>query len=287
MRTSFLILLAICFSSAGIIAPRAQTPSATDSSAPPAGWVAYPKPAEDGEDLRCGNYSRREWEVVLDGERLQIRLDTTRSHQDALPAGIKSRNVAIGTKGDRYVAQVDDGWLVGIDVGEFGGGLWWFSADGRRSKNLSDENIHGFVNTSAGILALAGLAHLGLNSGQVLRITDGKAGNRKAEALANLGAAPQAFVAESADAVIVLTTKRLVRVKSSGNVEELLKTNYGLLYPNSMTLAPSGTIHVGMRQFVTRLTPTGTTYKEEWFVPANCTRFAIGSYECVCLRGRR
>ena len=39
--------------------------------------------------------------------------------------------------GDRHVLGVADGWLVGFNAGEFGGGLWWFSFDGKRSKRIS------------------------------------------------------------------------------------------------------------------------------------------------------
>ncbi len=278
-----IILLMTCSSCAERITARSQTPSASDSSSPPNGWVAYPKPSDDSDALRCAKYSMREWRVVLNGEHLQIRLDTKRDHQDALPSGITSRNVAVGSKADRHIIRVDDGWLVGMDVGEFGGGLWWFSANGRHSKKLSDENVHGLANTSRGVLALVGLAHLGLDSGQVLRITDGEAFNRKIEVLADLGSAPEAFVVESPDTVIIMTTMGLVRVRTSGKVEELFKTNYELLYPNSMTLSASGVIHVGMRLFVTRLTPTGDGYKEEWFVQPDCAKFAIRDLDCICL----
>jgi hypothetical protein len=280
-----IILLFGCSSCAERITSRAQTTAASESAPPPNGWVAYPKPAEDSDALRCANYSEREWWVERDGEHLQIRLNTKRDHQDALPAGITAKNVAVGSKADRHVIPVNDGWLVGMDVGEFGGGLWWFSSNDRRSKKLSDENVHGFANTSIGIMAFVGLAHLGLDSGHVLRITDGKAGNRKVKVLAELGSAPEAFVVESPDTVIIMTTMGLVRVRTSGVVERLLTTNYESLYPNSLTLSTSGVLYVGMRHFVTRLTPTGNTYKEEWFVPEDCTKFTIRDLDCVCIPG--
>ena len=28
--------------------------------------------------------------------------------------------------------------------------------------------------------------------------------------------------------------------------------------------------------------PNGKTYNEEWFVPADCTKFTRGQLECVC-----
>jgi hypothetical protein len=118
----------------------------------------------------------------------------------------------------------------------------------------------------------------------VLRITDGPGIQRRAVRLADLGGAPQAFVSESSDSVLVLTTDGISRVKTSGTVEQLFRTRYHLLYPNSMTLSSSGVIHIGMRHFITRLTPNGTSYNEEWFVPADCTHFTKGNLECICAK---
>jgi hypothetical protein len=50
-----------------------------------------------------------------------------------------------------------------------------------------------------------------------------------------------------------------------------------------MTLSSSGVIHIGMRHFITRLTPNGNTYTQEWFVPADCTLFTKRDYDCVCV----
>jgi hypothetical protein len=229
----------------------------------------------------------QEWMVALSGETLQIRLDRQRDHQDPLPPEVKSRNVMVDTKGYRQVIAVDDGWLVGLDFGEFGGALWWFSADGTRSKKISEENVVGFVNTPQGVLVLVGLSHLGFDTGKVLRVTDGEAGERKLEPVADLGSAPRAFVLESPDSLVILTSRGLVRLRTTGQIERLVQTHYQDLYPTSMTLSPSGVIYVGMRHFVTRLTPTGNSYDEEWFVPANCGKFRIRDLDCVCSSARK
>jgi hypothetical protein len=263
-RAALLIILLTCASCTQRITTKAQNIS-TRSDSPPPGWVAYKNPTED--DLRCANYSRREWRVALNGEQLQVT-------QDPPPAG----------KGQRHVIRVNDGWLTGEDAGEFGGGLWWSSADHRQEKKLSSENVIGFVASSKGVLALTGLSHMGADRGMVLRITDGPGSQRKVIELADLGWAPRAFTSESPDSVLVLTTDGLTRVKTSGAVEQLYRTRYHLLYPNSMTLSASGVIYIGMRHFITRLTPNGKSYDEEWFVPAGCTQFTAGKLECICAK---
>ena len=283
-----IFLLVICPSCAkGVSSQTTAIPSNPIISPAPEGWVLYPTPSADSPALRCANYSRREWRVTLDRGNVRTRLDTLRDNQAPLPAVIHSRSVAVGTKGYRSAQQVNDGWLVGLDVGEFGGGLWWFSSDGGNSRKLAEDNIAGFAKTSMGVLALSGLAHGSLDSGRILRIGDGAAGNRSVETLVDLGSAPRTFAVESPDSLLVLTTRTLVRVRASGTVEQLFPTNYGLLYPTSMALSPSGIIYVGMRHFITRLTPAGKGYREEWFVPIGCSQFRIRNYDCVCVPGRR
>ena len=59
---------------------------------------------------------------------------------------------------------------------------------------------------------------------------------------------------------------------------------YGGLYPTSVAVLRSGAIYVGMRHFVTRLTPKGSSYAEDWLVPSNCLRFVdLGfQFRCAC-----
>ena len=215
---------------------------------------------------------------------MKISPDARSNHVEPLPPVIKEKRVVVYSKSARRVLRVEDGWLVGLDAGEFGGGLWWFNSDGGDGKLLSNDRVVGFAEGPKGVLVLTGIAHLGVDHGEVLLVKGGAGVGRSVEPLADLGAAPRAFVAETGDSLLVMTTRALVRVKSSGAVERLMNTNYGMLYANSMTLSPSGVIHVGMRHFITRLTPSADGYKEEWFVPASCPSFSIRDFDCVCAR---
>jgi hypothetical protein len=183
------------------------------------------------------------------------------------------------------VKRVKDGWLVGFDAGEFGGTLWWFSIDGSKRRKLAEDNVAGFADNSAGVLALVGLAH-GTDYGKILLVREGLEGNRAVEAIADLGSAPTAFAAESADSLIVATYERILRVLTSGEVEQLFapEESYGLPYSNSLTLSKMGVIHVGMRHFVLRLSPANEGYKVEWFVPSDCNKFKVDGYPCAGLR---
>src|SRR5215467_11942748 len=141
-----LVILLICVSCSERITADTQIMS-TKSGPPASGWVAYHKPTED--ELRCANYSRREWRVALNGEQLEVTLRQPSKEQ-------------------QHVINVNDGSLTGADYGEFGGGLWWSSTDQRSKIKLSNENIIGFVNSSKGVLAIAGLTHMDTDYGKVL-----------------------------------------------------------------------------------------------------------------------
>jgi hypothetical protein len=180
--------------------------------------------------------------------------------------------------------QFRGGLLTGRDLGEFGGGLWWSSADRDLTAEISPDNVLGFVETGFGTLALTGLDHLGLRSGAVLVIGAEGPLPPSASVLTDLGEAPYAFTKDTQGNVIVVTGSRLLRIAPPGTVDTMVSTDYGLLYPNSAAIDQSGVIYVGMRHFVTRITPAGAHYREDWLVPADCSKFEQRGLDCVCMK---
>lgn len=250
-----LVVLLLCFGSAIY---------AQDAGEPPApGWVPYHRPTED--ERLCANYSKQEWNVALNSDKSGVVI--SKQNDDRI---------------NQHVLKVRDGRLVGENNGEWGGGLWWVSKDGRRRTRLLRKNVYGYVKTSTGVLVITGLRHRGANEGDVWRYIDRPGQKKRAEHLLDLGWAPLTFTQDSPDSVLVLTSDGFVRVHPDGRLETLYRRVYGILYPDSIAISPNGVIHVGMRHFITRLTPSAGTYKEEWFVPANCTTFRTEGYDCVC-----
>lgn len=249
---------------------------------PPEGWTAYPTPAEDGEAMECANHSSNEWHVSLENGAVKIDLYDEGIHEEALPFDIVPKDAKAGLAGDRHVLKLHDGWLVGFNAGEFGGALWWFSENGDQRIKLSDENVVGFSETASGIFVFVGLAHLLSDNGKMLFIQKDQTSPPKIQVTADLGSEPAAFSIESPDSVLLLTTKGLFRVWSSGKFKKLKETHYTFLYPNSMVILPSGQLYVGMRHFITRLTPMNNGYMEEWFVPKDCVQFKLKDGRCIC-----
>jgi hypothetical protein len=226
----------------------------------PDGWAVFSSQTPDYATFFCANGSR-DWKVSLDAEKVVIS-------EDRDDSGIS--RIEYGT-----------GKLEGLDHGEFGGGLWWF--DGASKTKISDENVHGFVRTQFGTLAFVGLDHGGLLSGKVLVIGGGDIGPPSPTVLADLGESPQAFALAPDGSVVLVTSTKIHRIKSPGVIETIRSAKYELLYPTSVAVLRSGVIYVGMRHFVTRLTPIGSSYEEDGLVPSNCLRFVEQGDRCVCL----
>jgi len=73
------------------------------------------------------------------------------------------------------VAQFGEGWLVGTDMGEWFGDLF-FVQPGRSPQRLAHGNVHALVQTTNGVYALFGLAHLGSDEGSYRLVTSSGGG---------------------------------------------------------------------------------------------------------------
>jgi hypothetical protein len=253
----------------------------------PSGWTPYPTPKSGSETLRCANYSiRREERVSVSNGTLEIAVipferggaQSQVFKKQELPPGIQRVKGMVGLQS---TLKLRNGWLLGFDGGEFGGGLW-FAGDDGATQILNRENVQGFVATPQGVLILAGLAHMGIDSGRVFVVPYAVKSPRDVKLLAELDGAPEAFTKVSDDVMLVVTTRGVSRISSRGGSELLLRRDLGLLYPNSVAVMPGGAIYIGMRLFVVRVTPHAEEYLEQWLVPDSCTHFEIQGLDCVC-----
>ena len=192
--------------------------------------------------------------------------------------------------------MVDGGQLVGSDMGEFGGSIWWRRPDGhhdtlrvqgRDTSGFHADNLHRFILHRGAVYALVGLAHLTLNEGELLLLS--RDGTRwSARQLLSLGGAPRAVTRLGNDTILILTTDSLLSVglDPARPTRRALHGNgtWSYTYPSSMIQDRAGLIYIGMRGAVVRLTPAERGYKEDWLVPAQCRRrVPVGDWgPCRC-----
>jgi hypothetical protein len=247
--------------------------------------IATEPPQEGSEPWRAATYSSTQWAVFLRDGHPAARVYEEEDDWKKLPFAIKSRWTAaeglsvesVDTQGDKtpspgktnvYAAKVEDGWIVGFNAGEFGASLWWFAPDGKKWYRISNDQVCGFLQTPQGVIALEGLAHLGIDRGKIIRLSRGPNGKWKSELFGDLGQSPRAATFDQRGALVVVTSKRLLRVRLDKHIDVLLdKAFWSGLYPNSIILDAAGTIYIGMRQGVAKIAQTGAKRTVTWFLP--------------------
>jgi hypothetical protein len=252
----------------------------------PAGWVETHPPAQqihDGNGLACANYSRHEWKVTLSPSGLQVRDDADRSRQTSLlpPHFVLGKE----TRGRAVTIRTSDGWLVGFDAGEFGGGLWWSSEDGSAQKRLLEENVHALIAQNGIPLVLTGLAHMGGESGTIYAYHAGKAeGSGILQQVADLGSSPGAASLSEDGTLFVVTQKNIVRFGKANKLEPLYASGaFAALYPNSIVTRKDGRIFVGMRFYILELRPDSHNLPgAKWYIRSECRTATIKDFDCVC-----
>lgn len=252
-----------------------------EAQSPPTGWVIYPMPESNNSVMQCANHSELEWRVSLsEAGTAQIapHPSTHGAGSSKLPPRVKRQKGMIGAES---TFKLQNGWLLGFDAGEFGGGLWFASVDGK-TQELSNQNVRGFVGTQQGVLVFVGLAHMFHDSGKVLIVPYNITSQSDLRTLVELDGAPEAVSKLSDDTALVITTQGISQISSSGVSKTLLRRGFGGLYPNSIVSASDSAIYAGMRLFVVRLVPESGEYTEQWLVPDNCKHFRVRDQQCVC-----
>jgi hypothetical protein len=262
---------------------------------PPLGWYVYPsseiEKMGDGSH-ECFNRSRNDWKVTTEGNEIEIS-KLPRPNRGAssavvlMPArltlqpGMPGKAVAAGLK---TAMHLHEGWLLAYDAGEWGGGLWLTNEDGSVAKRIVDENVHGVVPMDGGFLVLSGLAHMGMDFGNARFFSTPNGLNTALRFSVRLDGAPRAYAKESDGNVLFVTTEGLSRVNKNGELQALARlpkwTKFQ--YANSMAILSDGSVFVGMRMFVLRLSPSSDGYTQQWLLPVECRAFHVEPGDCVC-----
>jgi hypothetical protein len=251
-------------------AAAADVPATLDS------WVAIEPLAPESEQMDCANSQHDEWQVAVAAGDLRVKRLGPRRHECPPPEPPRPPEFACAD----HVLRFDEGNLVGIDRGEFGGGLWWFPAVGQGSL-VSSENVHGLFQDGSTVVVFVGLAHGITDEGAIVEIVREDTGWRIARRI-SLGSSPETWT-RTADGALVVTGKGISRYRK-GTVTRLHKSDYLPLGPNSV-VAVDGTIFIGMRYAVARLTPRRRGFVESWLVPPWCVRMVPRDYlePCQCV----
>jgi hypothetical protein len=264
---------------------RAPRPPVSQRALPTGSGVVGPistwaRQAPDAVDWEGAGSSKHDWHVAIEAGRLRID-EEEGEHVDALPFEPQpiTEHGQLELAGTRHVVAVTGGFLVGFDAGEFGGGPWWFSADGTRRRKLTlrgishnhvAENVHEFVALAGDFLAFEGLNHLGGNDGQVVRLHLGPDGDWQPSLFAALNSCAQAVVQESKTTWLLATTTGIWRLDAQARVQPVWQSRGKYLYhPSSIARDAAGIVYMGMRGAIVQMTPRpGSAYAVDVLVPS-------------------
>ena len=255
----------------------------TGARPPLVGWRAL-EASRDGDaaSWRCWrDGAAGRWAVARGAAGIEVR---PASRPAPVDSSVRIPDTA-AFAGPRVLLERSDGVWLGIDRGEFGGGLWWLPRSGASPVAVSQENVRGIVMVDGAVTAISGLAHMGWNQGALLQPERTAAGSWRLGRVIPLGAAPQAYTVErttEGEALWIATYAGVTRF-TDGRVRRVHDLD-GWPLIDSIAVAPDGEIFLGLRGGVGRLTPARRGYHEAWLVPPRCSEIAPETCECRAAR---
>lgn len=233
----------------------------------PQGWVAIAPAKFETDAGKCEYWAGNKWRVSLSSDSTDLILFRG---PDWSP---------------RSSMRVSGGELLGLDGGEFGGGIFWHADSGVRD-TLANDNLFAFVNVSGRVIALVGLAHLTSDYGKALEL-DTVAGRWRATQLADLGSVPTAYSRLSADSLLIATSRNVQMFRPGEEPGVLYQADvHPYLRATSIVRDRAGIVYMSAGRLIIRLTPGRAAFQEDWLVPANCRRMARvprTMIKCVCV----
>ncbi|WP_437285000.1 hypothetical protein [Sorangium sp. So ce406] len=227
------------------------------------------------------------------GRVLPVQVDTSGPVVDPLPVELPAElRSSVPAGAARRVIGVDDGWLVAVDKGEFGAGLFWVDKTGTRGRRVDaalDERIRWISRVPFGLIGVAGLCHgeACARRTTVYRIERDERGDWALTAHAEVAGCPAARAIDpGADAVLIGACGALYRVTKAG-VDKVGEWS-NLLIPRALDASVTGDGHgdyyVSFGRLIARFPGSG---EPDWFAPASCAGVQRGAGgECSCVGSR-
>jgi hypothetical protein len=255
-------------------------------------WNTYSIP----EKFMGYNNEKNNWIVYLDKNEIRVTDDFSYTYKQNLSN--KKLPFKIDQPGLIDVIQVNDGYLVGFNRGEWGGSLCWYSKNGKKNIKIGGSVFSSspiqFIKRDNQIYAITGLSHMSMSYGDIIKI-EKKQKQWIVEEYVKLPDDPHVIQLDRRNNMLVFTSSGLYSIDKEGHLDTLAiklirpitpsieialpndtlkiklkpierypKWVWGFLYPTSMVIQ-NDMVYVGMRGGVYKFDLT--TKKEEWLLP--------------------
>lgn len=120
------------------------------------------------------------------------------------------------TGGEYAYQKVDDGWLIAIDAGEWGGAVWWYSNDGSVHYEISKDSIFQFIQMGKNVYAYGGSYRP--EEGYFVSFRQDPAGHWVSMKTLDLDSVPISAERINPDLILIRTRKGVVRIDFMGRM---------------------------------------------------------------------
>jgi len=181
------------------------------------------------------------------------------------PAPLASRMSEDHARTVKYVFEADDGWVVMFDHGEFGGGVEWFARAGGEPRSvfvgtqeqdeITPQNVNRAMAADGVIYVLQGIAHQGTNEGQLAKIWR-EHDHFTSHVIARYPSEPVDWIRRGDGTWLIATWTAIWETREGAPIAIVARLPDIMSYPTSLVSTADGTLFVGTRSGVVRLSPT-------------------------------
>lgn len=170
--------------------------------------------------------------------------------------GLGSRQVNI---------ELNDGWLIGFDKGEWGGNLIWCNKNGTNWKKILTGNIKDIIKVKNNYFIIEGSTRSPYSKGHVIKLIRNKK-NWETQDKIEISQAPYTAALNKKNELIIVTYKDIIKVDTEFKVKTLSTNHiwkYGL-YPNSSIIDNNNFLYIGMLGGILKLDLKNINQNKEW-----------------------
>jgi hypothetical protein len=155
--------------------------------------------------------------------------------------------------GKRTYQKVENGWLVGFNRGEWGGGLYWFDEKGKNGYLIRYAHVKEIFEIEKEIYVVEGLAHLSVSEGEIFKVKKEKE-KWEEEKFMKLDESPQTIILDKDNKFIIVFSNKVSSITIKKEIKDIMKEQVweGYIYSNSMIINDEN-LYIGMRSGIIKV----------------------------------
>ena len=248
-------------------------------AAPLGDWVSISAPSTWGEEVHsCASWSwGGDWFVdMIDGGTVVYDSQLSPGIYRVLPPDIYDRLDLERDVGSEVHVEVFDGTLVGFDHGEWGSSLWWISRSRDEFYQIADSDEVGdgnpitFFEQDGLVTLVTGLAHMGGRGGDIVSLNH-EDGRWNLGSRTKIGTAAHIALEHPSLGILIIGIDGIYSFADK-ELRKLADIKIGTITGrrNAFVLERDGTVLVGFRYVVLKISPTREGAELTWLAPPSC-----------------